>query len=135
MKQMSSMLVSALVFGLRQLAQLAAGIFALLLIAAMVSLLSGCSKNPSIRQYEKKVVLKLTDLENRSNILKARIDYAGRELRVEWFKEIDDLELQKQALEAKLQELRSADTGNLEKVKMEIDRLIEGTEVVAFSPN
>jgi len=140
MKQVSNLLIEALVFGLRQLAQLALGVFAFLMIALLLSLLSGCSNgNPSVKkqvsEYETRIESELTVLENNINVLKARIDHAGRELRVEWFREIDDLELQKRALNAKLRELRSANVETLEKVKADIDRLLDGESDVVLSQN
>lgn len=140
MKQVSNLVIEALAFGLRQIAQLALGVLAFLMIALLLSLLSSCSKsNASVKkqvsEYESKIESELAVLENDINVLKARIDHAGRKLRVEWFQEIDDLEVQKRALNAKLRELRSANVENLEKVIADIDRLLDSTADVVLSQN
>ncbi|HEX9655048.1 MAG TPA: hypothetical protein VGA99_15180 [bacterium] len=134
MKQVSSLLLTALTFGMRQIAQLAAAVLTVMVIALILSLLSGCGGNnqplrKQVSAYESKVVSKIAELENESNILKARIDYAGRELRVEWFQQIDEIEVRKSKLNRKLEDLKSASAENIDPIKIDIDRLIQELQV------
>ncbi len=130
MNKIWNLLAAALINGARNLA---ASVLGFLILALLWTLLSACSKgdssiNQQVREYEKKVQSKIAELEDEIEVLKARIDYAGRELRVEWFQEIDELELQRKRLNLKLQELKSASAENLQQQKASIDLLLNDSK-------
>jgi hypothetical protein len=130
MNKIWTLLAAALMNGARNLA---AGVLGFLILALLCTLLSACSEdessiNQQVRAYEKKLQSKIAEIEDAIEVLKTRIDFAGRELRVEWFQEIDELEQQRKTLHLKLQELQSASAENLQQQKASIDLLLQDSK-------
>jgi F0F1-type ATP synthase membrane subunit b/b' len=127
MKEIMNVIGLAFVNGVRHFAQFAAGVLCLLMLALLWSLLTGCSSN-RIDEYENRIESNIADIDREIDILKEQVEHAGRDLRVEWFQQIDDLELRKHQLNTKLAELQSSPKENLQLVMLDIDNLLQPRE-------
>lgn len=78
--------------------------------------------------YEKKMQARLDEWSAEIDVLKAKADTAKADARVEYYKQVEELKIKKQAAKAKLAELRKAGDGAWEDLKTGLESAWDSME-------